>query len=189
MAELISGKTSNPEYFTINNINYFPILHQLVSSEIDCDRMDYLLRDSYFCGVSYGTFDLDWILDNLKICLIDNHAYLGLTERALSTFDDFLLGRFHMFLMVYFHYKAVCLEKLLSKFFETSPTEYSIPASTDEYLQHDDHFILKILKNSDNIYAKKLLLNEIPEKIFEGFGPSHLPLIDELEKIPQAEYN
>lgn len=66
IAELISGNTSEPEYFTYQNINYFPLLHQLVSSEMDCDRMDYLLRDSYFCGVSYGKFDLDWIIDNMK---------------------------------------------------------------------------------------------------------------------------
>ena len=43
IAELVLGKTSMPEYFTLNGVNYFPILHQLVSSEIDCDRMDYLL--------------------------------------------------------------------------------------------------------------------------------------------------
>jgi hypothetical protein len=52
-------------YFTVDGINYFPILHQLVSSELDCDRMDYLLRDSYFCGVSYGSYDLDWLLNNV----------------------------------------------------------------------------------------------------------------------------
>ena len=65
VAELVIGETKNPAYFTINGINYFPLLHQLVSSEMDCDRMDYLLRDSYFCGVSYGKFDLDWRLTEL----------------------------------------------------------------------------------------------------------------------------
>ncbi len=81
--------------------------------------MDYLLRDSYFCGVSYGKFDLDWIIDNLRCAIVDGKAYLGITERAVSTFDDFLLCRFHMFLMVYFHYKAVCLEKMLGRYFSS----------------------------------------------------------------------
>ena len=84
IADLIRGETSNPEYFTVHNKNYFPILHQLISSELDCDRMDYLLRDSYFCGVSYGNYDLDWILDNIQCCDIDDSIYLGITERALS---------------------------------------------------------------------------------------------------------
>ena len=119
IADLVLGSTNEESYFTIDKINYFPILHQLISSEMDCDRMDYLLRDSYFCGVSYGNFDLDWLIDNLDICHINNKAYLGLSERAVVTFDDFLLSRFHMFLMVYFHYRSVCLEKLLIKYLKS----------------------------------------------------------------------
>ena len=61
VADLIRGNTNDPDYFELDGKNYFPILHQLISSELDCDRMDYLLRDSYFCGVSYGNYDLDWI--------------------------------------------------------------------------------------------------------------------------------
>lgn len=170
IAELILGHTNNNDYFTIDNVNYFPILHQLVSSEMDCDRMDYLLRDSYFCGVSYGKFDLDWIIDNLRITEVDGSAYLGISERAIATFDDFLLSRFHMFLMVYFHYKGVCLEKMLKRFFNSSPDEYRIPANIEEYLEHDDHFLMKVLRNSENEWAKKIVRNTIPPKIFETFG-------------------
>lgn len=65
IADLIVGVSTDDNYFTLKGINYFPMLSQLVSSELDCDRMDYLLRDSYFCGVSYGSYDLDWMLDNL----------------------------------------------------------------------------------------------------------------------------
>lgn len=172
VAELIIGQTIEPEYFTHKGINYFPLLHQLVSSEMDCDRMDYLLRDSYFCGVSYGKFDLDWIIDNLKSCTVDSKAYLGISERAVSTFDDFLLCRFHMFLMVYFHYKCVCLEKLLERYFVSSPGEYTIPSDIEKYLEHDDHLLMKTLRNSDNIWAKRIMRNNIPTKILETFGSS-----------------
>lgn len=180
VAELVTGSTSDPSYFTVKNINYFPLLHQLVSSEMDCDRMDYLLRDSYFCGVSYGHFDLDWILDNIEICSIDGEAYLGITERAVSTFDDFLLGRFHMFLMVYFHYKAVCMEKMLLRFFETS-NEYSIPSKVEDYIEHDDHYLMKTLRSSNNRYAKEIIRGQIPPKIFECFGPENKHIITEIE--------
>lgn len=95
IAELVVGETTDPSYFTVNGVNYFPLLHQLVSSEMDCDRMDYLLRDSYFCGVSYGKFDLDWIIDNLKICNIDDVAFLGISERPFQpsmtfSYPDFI---------------------------------------------------------------------------------------------------
>ncbi|NDG54275.1 MAG: HD domain-containing protein, partial [Flavobacteriia bacterium] len=172
VAELILGVNNNPDYFTYKGINYFPLLQQLVSSEMDCDRMDYLLRDSYFCGVSYGKFDLDWIIDNLRSSIIDSKAYLGISERAIATFDDFLLCRFHMFLMVYFHYKSVALEKMLKRYFTTAPEEYSIPADIEKYLDHDDHFLMKVLRNSDNYWAKRIIRNNIPMKIFETFGHS-----------------
>ena len=182
VAELIVGETNNPEYFTHKGINYFPLMHQLVSSEMDCDRMDYLLRDSYFCGVSYGKFDLDWIVDNLKSCVVDGKAYVGISERAVATFDDFLLCRFHMFLMVYFHYKSVCLEKMLERYFVNSNQEYKIPANIEEYLNHDDHFLMKVLRNSDDIWAKRIVSNSIPQKIFETFGHDQKEQLKEIEK-------
>lgn len=187
VAELIIGETTEPEYFTIEGINYFPILHQLVSSEMDCDRMDYLLRDSYFCGVSYGKFDLDWIIDNLRVAIENDKAYLGISERAVSTFDDFLLSRFHMFLMVYFHYKPVCLEKMLKRYFTSSPNEYSIPADIDEYLKHDDHFLMKVLRNSENIWAKRIVTNKVPPKVFETFGSEQIEQLNSLEEYLNKE--
>ena len=181
VAELIIGQVKEPDYFTVGGVNYFPLLHQLVSSEMDCDRMDYLLRDSYFCGVSYGKYDIDWIIDNLDSCIIEDIAYLGLNEKAIPTFDDFLLGRFHMFLMIYFHYRAVCLEKLLSQYFITSNNEYTIPADIEEYLYHDDYHLKKVLRNSKNIWAQRVINNDIPQKIFESFGSSQLGVLAELE--------
>lgn len=180
IAELILGETKDESYFTVENINYFALLHQLVSSEMDCDRMDYLLRDSYFCGVSYGKFDLDWIIDNMRVTLVGNNAYLGISERAIATFDDFLLSRFHMFLMVYFHYKAVCLEKILERYFNSSPNEYLIPANIEEYQHHDDHYLMKILRNSKNKWAKKIIRNSIPPKIFETFGQGQVKKLHKL---------
>lgn len=162
-------------------------MHQLVSSEMDCDRMDYLLRDSYFCGVSYGKFDLDWIVDNLRVCKLDGKAFVGISERAVATFDDFLLCRFHMFLMVYFHYKAVALEKLLKRYFESAPDEYSIPANIEEYLHHDDHYLMKVLRNSDNIWAKRIVQNNVPRKIFETFGQSQRTQLERLELYLKQE--
>jgi hypothetical protein len=153
--------------------------------------MDYLLRDSYFCGVSYGSYDLDWLLDNLEVCVENNTAYLGINERAVVTFDDFLLSRYHMFIMVYFHYRAVCLEQLLFKYFKTSPNEYIIPASIEEYIEHDDHFLMKVLKRSKNRYAEAIIKNQVPQKIFESFNENqekHLEKIQDFLIKENIEY-
>lgn len=187
IAELIIGETKQSDYFVIDGVNYFPLLHQLVSSEMDCDRMDYLLRDSYFCGVSYGKFDLDWIIDNLHPCIKDGSAYLGINQRAVSTFDDFLLSRFHMFLMVYFHYKSVCLEKMLKRYFDSSPEEYRIPADIEKYLEHDDHLLGKVMRKSENPWAKKVVHGQIPKKIYEIYGKDQLQDLQKLEDYLNQE--
>lgn len=174
IADLIVGETTDPDYFTVEGTNYFPLFHQLVSSELDCDRMDYLQRDSYFCGVSYGQYDLDWLIDNLDVCEMDGKAFLGINERAVVTFDDFLLSRYHMFIMVYFHYRSVCLEQLLYKYFMSSPEEYRIPASIEKYIEHDDHHLLKIMRSSKSKYAQAIVKNKIPQKIFESFNEVQL---------------
>jgi len=181
VADLIIGRTNTPEYFDYKGTNYFPIFHQLISSELDCDRMDYLLRDSYFCGVSYGKYDLDWILDNIEACPIDGKAYLGISERSVVTFDDFLLSRYHMFVMVYFHYRAVALEQLLYKYFESSPLEYTIPGDIEEYIQHDDHHLMKFLRSSQNIYAQDIVKNIIPPKVFESFNNKQLKILENIQ--------
>jgi hypothetical protein len=185
IADLITGHSTNQAYFTVAGVNYFPILSQLVSSELDCDRMDYLLRDSYFCGVSYGGYDLDWLIDNLETCVIDDRAYLGITERAVVTFDDFLLSRYHMFIMVYFHYRAVCIEQLLYKYFKDSPEEYVIPADIESYIEHDDHFLMKIMRNSKNPYAQAVVKNQIPQKIYESFNEKQLKVMDSVQGVLQ----
>lgn len=187
VAELIIGESKDRRYFTVDGVDYFPMLHQLVSSEMDCDRMDYLLRDSYFCGVSYGKFDLDWIIDNLGIAITEGEAYLGINERAIATFDDFLLCRFHMFLMVYFHYKAVCLEKVLERYFNSEENEYTIPADIEAYLEHDDHFLMKVLRKSKNKWAQKVIRNSIPSKIFESFGPDQNSTLNQLISYLESE--
>lgn len=187
VAELVLGETSDPAYFTVEGVNWFPLLHQLVSSEMDCDRMDYLLRDSYFCGVSYGKFDLDWIIDNLKPCVENDLAYLGISERAVSTFDDFLISRFHMFMMVYFHYRAVCLEQMLTRYFNSSGQEYMIPADIEAYLEHDDPFLMKTLRKSKNVWAQRIVLNDVPQKILETFGKDGLATMHKLESYLKSE--
>ena len=180
IASLIYGKNCVGDYFHIDGNNFFPVLHQLVTSELDCDRMDYLLRDSYFCGVSYGHFDLDWTIDNLDLSLYDGQFFLGINERSISTFDDFLLSRYHMFLMVYFHYKSVCLEQMLIKIFKND-LNYKIPSNIEEYLEHDDYYLQKVMLRENSDLIKRFLSGSIPDKVFESFTEDQHQLIKPLE--------
>jgi len=128
-----------------------------VSGELDADRMDYLQRDSFFSGVNYGKFDLDWLVQNLEAVERDGRVHLALQHRAVFAFEDFLLSRYHMFLSVYFHYASVGYEVLLQRYCDTSGDEYRLPADVDEYLQHDDVTLTAALRASQNPWAKRIV--------------------------------
>ncbi len=76
-------------------------LAQLVSSQLDVDRMDYLLRDSLMTGAKYGIFDLEWIINALAIDEEHDRIFVG--ARGLYAVEEYLQARYYMFRQVYFH--------------------------------------------------------------------------------------
>ncbi len=76
-------------------------LSQLVSSQLDVDRMDYLLRDSLMTGAKYGIFDLEWIIKSIEINEADDHLYVS--APGIYAVEDYLQARYYMYRQVYFH--------------------------------------------------------------------------------------
>lgn len=76
-------------------------LGQLVSSQLDVDRMDYLLRDSLMTGAKYGIYDLEWIINALAIDEDNDRIYVA--ARGLYAVEEYLQARYYMFRQVYFH--------------------------------------------------------------------------------------
>ena len=76
-------------------------LAQLVSSQLDVDRMDYLLRDSLMTGAKYGIYDLEWIINALAIDEEADRIYVA--ARGLYAVEEYLQARYYMFRQVYFH--------------------------------------------------------------------------------------
>lgn len=76
-------------------------LGQLVSSQLDVDRMDYLLRDSLMTGAKYGIYDLEWIINALAIDEANDRIYVA--ARGLYAVEEYLQARYYMFRQVYFH--------------------------------------------------------------------------------------
>ncbi len=82
--------------------DYSPaFVSQLVSSQLDCDRMDYLLRDSLMTGAKYGIYDLEWVLHALKIDERSDRIYVE--AKGLYAVEEYLQARYYMFRQVYFH--------------------------------------------------------------------------------------
>ena len=86
-------------------------LHQLVSGQLDVDRMDYLTRDSFFTGVIEGAIGYDRILKMLTV----HEGQLMIEEKAIYTVEKFLVSRRLMYWQVYLHKTVVAAEKMLVK--------------------------------------------------------------------------
>ncbi len=91
-----------------------PFLHRLISGQLDMDRLDYLMRDSYFTGVAEGVIGYDRIIKMLNV--VDNR--LVVEEKGIYSIEKFLLSRRLMYWQVYFHKTVVSAEKMLSKLLE-----------------------------------------------------------------------
>jgi hypothetical protein len=137
--------------------DFAPVLHQIVSGELDADRMDYLLRDSFFTGVKYGTYDVDWMVQNLHVAEVKGKVYLALSKAAVFAFEDFLLSRYHMFISVYYHHTAICFDEMLRRYYADAPGEFEIPASPAEFLDCDDVELWHTLKRSKSPWAQRLV--------------------------------
>lgn len=91
----------------------FKVVEKLLSSELDVDRMDYLVRDAYFTGVSYGNIDRNRILESLIIK--DNNIYV--LAKSVHTIENYLMSRYHMYFQVYYHPASRAYELLLEKIY------------------------------------------------------------------------
>lgn len=86
-------------------------LTQIVSSQLDADRFDYLLRDSHASGADYGKYDLDWLLAQLLLDGSHNRFYLA--RKALDAAEAYVFARYHMYRAVYFHKTVRAAEVML----------------------------------------------------------------------------
>lgn len=144
------------DYFKDGTISVRPLLSQIVSSELDADRMDYLERDSYFCGTNYGKVDIEWLIQNLTFHVKDSQLFLALGRRALYSFDDFLISRHHMHLMVYFHHKSIIYEEMLNRYLTSPECDFVLPANIQEYTKYNDYKLYEHLSLSSNQWAQRI---------------------------------
>jgi HD superfamily phosphohydrolase len=164
-------------------------LAQLVSSQLDADRMDYLLRDSMMTGVKYGIYDLEWIIRSLEINEAEDQLYLS--ARGLNAVEDYLQARYYMFKQVYFHRTLRAAEAILHsllrralELFAAGQPVWHIPGSAfekiltgeklslAEHLSIDDSdvlFYIKRWQHSSDPILSDLSKRFINRRLFKAF--------------------
>ncbi|OUM88536.1 MAG: phosphohydrolase [Bacillus thermozeamaize] len=92
---------------------------KLLSSQLDVDRTDYLLRDSLMTGAKYGMFDLEWLIHTLRIGVVNDQPEVGLDlKKGISVAEDFVMARYYMYLHVYLHKTTRSADLMMDKIFE-----------------------------------------------------------------------
>lgn len=137
------------------------VLKSLISGELDCDRMDYLLRDSYYCGVAYGQYDIDWLISSLCVRSRQGKLILTIGENGVRAFEDFLLARYHMIDQVYFHKTSAGFVHALEQAIATGEIHLQIPTDPYQYGDlRDDQVIERLFaaaKDEKNYWSSHLI--------------------------------
>lgn len=107
-----------------------PQVVQMISSQIDADRMDYLLRDAYFTGTEYGTFDLTRILRVIR----PYKGGIAYTMNGMHAVEDYIVSRYQMYVQVYFHPVSRGMEVILDHLLHRAKELYE--EQPDDYLLH-----------------------------------------------------
>lgn len=149
------------------------VVQNLISGELDCDRMDYLMRDAHHTGVPYGFYDIDRLIHSLSLVMLPNKKVcLALDYTGIRAFEDFLLARYHMLLQVYFHKTANCFDYFLETVFTSGELEYAIPGTMKEFAHLRDSMIFEKLfeaaENPKNIFCRELVARRPATLVFSS---------------------
>ena len=116
--------------------NIMTLISQLISSQIDADRMDYLLRDSYFTSISNGNYDIRRLIKSLDVACQDSGFKICVNEKYISSIEEYIMARYYMHKEAYQHPIKVQMEALLVKIFARARELYLTgePVFADEIM-------------------------------------------------------
>lgn len=126
----------------------FAFLNGLLDAELDIDRLDFLLRDSHYCGVTYGTYDLDRLILSMKPY---QNQEVVITEKGIHSVEIYVLARFNMYLQVYVHHTRRAFDLMLKTLFpkdKFGSLDYPKPNKEEigQITNFDDNWLLEEIK-------------------------------------------
>ncbi|WP_281172711.1 HD domain-containing protein [Caldanaerobius polysaccharolyticus] len=163
----------------------------IISGQVDADRIDYLLRDSYHIGVRYGVFDLDRLLKTIVLINTDDMPILSFKEGGLHVAESLILARYYMFTQVYFHHtrraydyhiKNAVKEILVRSGYKDGRMKR--PDGKEniyDYLMWDDWKVGNLIKENADIYDCGAILNRDHYRCV--YHTNEVPNISDLEKF------
>jgi uncharacterized protein len=93
----------------------YSVLHEVISGPLDADKQDYLLRDSYFCGVKYGIYDSDFLIGSLRVHSDAEDKYLAISKNGIYALEQFVLAKYYMKTQVYQHRIRLITDQMIER--------------------------------------------------------------------------
>lgn len=123
-----------------------PYLDQIISSSVDVDKMDFLVRDSFHTGAGYGSIDVHRLLYTMDVM----NGNLSVDGRAVATLESFLLARLESFRTIYFHRASRAVQIMIVQALEAAKEELSLLSfdEPEDYLRLDDYKVWTDLRQS-----------------------------------------
>ena len=143
----------------------FIFLKSFMDGALDCDKMDYLIRDSYFCGVKYGDYDIERLVSSFTAYqnADENILLLAVEYGGVHALEEFVLARYFMFIQVYFHKTRRFMDKRLVSCLENILPDRKYPVNILEYMDWDDTKVINEMKAhkgksfSDNFLERNIM--------------------------------
>ena len=172
-------------------------VRELIDSVWDVDKMDYLLRDSLYCGVRYGSFDLDRIIDTITLYdeNPDGVLRLGIEYGGIHAIEGFILARYFMFTQVYYHVVRRAYDLILAGFIrellQDCLRSEHYPEQLSEYLRWNDWRVLAEVNGRVDERAKnlawRLAARKHPRPVHDtGEHADSMVVNSAMTKLPQA---
>lgn len=152
--------------------------HDIISGPFDADKLDYLLRDSHYTGVKYGTFDLERIVNTVVEIRQVPESYMGISEDGFWAVEQVVLAKHHMNLQVYRHRIRLITDAMLIRAVEIAIRDgqqdvkhlYQFRAGqafVQNYLRWDDEALMRALRDSSNAKTKEYAERLIERRLFK----------------------
>jgi HD superfamily phosphohydrolase len=151
----------------------FLFLKSFMDGELDCDKMDYLLRDSLYCGVTYGKYDLDRFISTLTVYKdkSKNVMSLAISSGGIQAFEEFVLARYFMFIQVYFHRTKRYFDRLLVEVIKGILPNGKFPCEIVDYLKWDDVQVMHEMRQTMALPAQQFITRQVMSCVYET--PAH----------------
>src|SRR2546426_6192018 len=141
-------------------------LREIIHGDFDCDRMDYILRDSYYCGVPHGSVDPERLIETFTLASRNGSGvHLGIEEQGLPSVEAMYFSRSTMYITVYYHHTSRITEGMILRAGYDMIKESKIDLPI--FLEHSDASLLHLMQKGGTKLSRSIADRLLSRRLFQ----------------------